>query len=205
MSLARQQQGISVEEYLRSEEQAELKHEYLNGEIWAMVGATDNHVSVALNLAASLKQMLENGPCRTYISDMKLHIQSADAYFYPDVMVCRDPADRTNRLAKEHPVFIAEVLSPSTEAFDRGRKFSLYRRIDSLKHYWLIDTERTSVDAFTRGDDGEWILHSYTPNDGQAGIDALDCDIAIATLFDGVEPADDRENESDGEQTRNRP
>lgn len=202
MSLARQQQGISVEEYLRSEEQAELKHEYLNGEIWAMVGATDNHVTVAGNLFLQLRQALKHSDCPTYISDMKLHIQSADAYFYPDVMVCCDPADRTNRLAKEHPVFIAEVLSPSTEAFDRGRKFSLYRRIDSLRHYWLIDTERTSVDAFTRGDDGEWILHSYTPNDGQAGIDALDCDIAIATLFDGVEPADppdDRENESDGE------
>ncbi|MEA3410359.1 MAG: Uma2 family endonuclease [Pseudomonadota bacterium] len=202
MSLARQHQGVSVEEYLRNEERAERKHEYLNGEVWAMVGATDNHVTVAGNLFVQLRQVLKPGDCRSYISGMKLHVQSADAYFYPDVMVCCDPADRENRLAKEHPVFIAEVLSSSTEAFDRGRKFSIYRQIDSLRHYWLIDTERRSVDAFTRAGNGEWRLRGYSPGDDQVKIDALDCRIAMATLFEGIEPdeiTDANETEGDAE------
>ena len=202
MALAEQRQSLSFEEYLQVEEQTGLKHEYCQGQIWAMVGATDRHVTISLNLAASLKQKLQGSPCQTYISDMKLHIAAADAWFYPDVMVCCEPADRDNHLAKEHPVFIAEVLSPSTEAFDRGRKFSHYRRIASLQHYWLIDPERHLVDAYRRGNEGEWLLHGYSSKDISAPIEALACEIEMALLFEGVERVDDNDDHSDQETPR---
>jgi Uma2 family endonuclease len=130
---------LTAEEYLKGEETADCKHEYQNGGVWAMAGATDNHVTIAGNLFVLLKQQLKNSPCRTYISDMKVQVEKADAYFYPDVMVTCNPKDQTNTLYKQHPLFIAEVLSPSTEGFDRGNKFNANRQLDCLQTYWLID------------------------------------------------------------------
>ncbi|MGR9054150.1 MAG: Uma2 family endonuclease, partial [Gammaproteobacteria bacterium] len=150
---------LSTQEYLQGEEAAEVKHEFLDGEVWAMVGATDTHVTVAGNLFFLLKQNLKGTPCRTFISDMKVNVAQANAFFYPDVLVTCDPRDRDNTLYKQHPLFIAEVLSPSTEAFDRGRKFATYRLSDSLQHYWLIDSQSLSVDTFTREQNGNWLLH----------------------------------------------
>ena len=137
MSLAEKLQH-TPEDYLQGELSAECKHEYLNGEVWAMVGATDAHVTITMNLGFLLKQSLKSSPCRVYISDMKVNVEKADAFFYPDVMVTCGAKDRDNSLFKQHPVFIAEVLSPSTEAFDRGQIFSAYRQLESLKSYWLI-------------------------------------------------------------------
>ncbi len=153
---------LTVEEYLQGEEIADHKHEYQNGEVWAMVGATDNHVTIAMNLAFLLNQHFKNTPCRTYISDMKVQIEKANAYFYADVLVTCDARDKENRLYKQYPMFVAEVLSPSTEAFDRGNKFNAYRQLDSLLTYWLIDTQAWRVDSFTRTQNDDWQLHSYT-------------------------------------------
>ena len=152
---------LSAEDYLKGEETAEVKHEYLNGEVWAQAGASDNHVTIAGNLFTLLKQKLKNTPCRAYISDMKVRVEAANAFFYPDVMVTCHPQDRNNGLYKEHPVFIAEVLSPSTEAFDRGDKFNAYRQLPSLKTYWLISSETRRIDSFTRTGSDDWLLHSY--------------------------------------------
>ena len=153
--------AVTSAEYLAGEDQSEFKHEYLAGEIYAMVGATDTHVTTAGNLFVMLRQHLKGGPCKTYISDMKLHIATADAYFYPDVMVTCSDKDRENHLAKSEPILIAEVLSPSTEAYDRGRKFSIYRQLPTLQHYWLIDTINRTIDTYARTPDDEWLLHSY--------------------------------------------
>jgi len=130
-----QNRTVLPEDYLREEQLSETKHEYLAGEVRAMVGATDAHVRIALNLASMLKFHLKGSSCRTYISDMKLRVEKADAYFYPDVMVSCDQQDKENALIKQHPGFIAEVLSASTEAFDRGHKFTCYRRLPSLQCY----------------------------------------------------------------------
>ena len=132
---------LSAEDYLQGEASAQIKHEYLDGEVWAMVGASDSHVSIAMNLAFLLKQALKDTPCRAYISDMKVNVAQANTFFYPDVLVTCEPKDRDNRLFKQHPLFIAEVLSSSSEAFDRGSKFAAYRQLDSLQHYWLIDSQ----------------------------------------------------------------
>jgi len=177
---------LTVEEYLQGEASAEYKHEYLNGEVWAMVGATDAHVTIAMNLGFLLKQSLKGTPCRAYISDMKVNVEKANAFFYPDVLVTCNSKDRDNTLFKQHPVFIAEVLSPSTEAFDRGQKFSAYRQLESLQTYWLIDSRKLSVDCFNRKNDNEWLLHGYENADEIIRIPALDLEYPLQGLYEEV-------------------
>lgn len=177
---------ITVDDYLQGEASAEYKHEYLNGEVWAMVGATDSHVTIAGNLFTLLKQSLKGTPCRAYISDMKVNVEKANAFFYPDVLVTCNPKDRDAPLFKQHPLFIAEVLSPSTEAFDRGQKFSVYRQLESLQTYWLIDSRKMSVDCFNRRDNNEWLLHSYENADEIIRIPSLDLEYPLQGLYEEV-------------------
>ena len=102
---------LTAEEYLQGEDTAEFKHEYMNGEVWAMVGATDNHVTIAMNLALLLKQQLKGTPCRTYISDMKVNVEKANPFFYPDILVTCDNQDRQNSLYKQQPLFIESAVT----------------------------------------------------------------------------------------------
>ncbi|MCQ8181904.1 Uma2 family endonuclease [Methylomonas sp. SURF-1] len=177
---------LSCAEYLQGEETATVKHEYLDGEVWAMVGASDAHVSIAMNLAFLLKQALKQSPCRTYISDMKVNVAAANAFFYPDVLVSCNPKDRDNRLFKQHPVFIAEVLSPATEAFDRGAKFAAYRQLDSLQSYWLIDSRTQAIDCFRRTADNAWLLHSHTGPCDKLAIPELNLVLDFAEIYADV-------------------
>lgn len=184
---------LSAEDYLNGEETAEVKHEYLNGDVWAMAGATDNHVTIAGNLFVLLKQQLKNAPCRTYIADMKVRVEQANAFFYPDVLVTCNPEDRANGLYKKHPVFIAEVLSPSTEAFDRGNKFNAYRQLTSLQTYWLIDAQSQRIDSFTRTTNDDWLLHSYTQADEVVEIKDINVKCLLQELYEDVLPANEAE------------
>ncbi|OAH96119.1 Uma2 family endonuclease [Methylomonas methanica] len=173
---------LSAEDYLQGEESAQIKHEYLDGEVWAMVGASDAHVSIAMNLAFLLKQALKDTPCRAYISDMKVNVAKANAFFYPDVLVTCEAKDRDNRLFKQHPLFIAEVLSPSTEGFDRGAKFAAYRQLDSLQHYWLIDSQSQAIDCFERTAQG-WLLHSFTQASDRLPLPNLDIQLDLSAIY----------------------
>jgi len=183
MSLA-EKRILSAEEYLQSEESAEFKHEYMDGEVWVMTGATDNHVTIAGNLALLLKQKLKGTPFRTYISDMKVRVEKADSFFYPDILVSCDDQDRQNSLYKQNPIFIAEVLSPSTEAFDRGKKFTAYRQLDSLQSYWLIDASAPHIDSYTRTENNDWLLHSYNQTDETVKIAALGIEFLLQELYE---------------------
>ena len=187
MTVTAKKSVLSSKEYLDAEKSAEIKHEYLDGEIWDMVGASDAHVTIALNLAALLKTALQGTPCRTYISDMKVHVERANAFFYPDVLVTCEARDKANTYSKDYPILIAEVLSPSTEAFDRGAKFATYRQLDNLREYWLISTGKKAVDTFRRREDGDWILHAYTAADDKARIHSLELNIALNELYENVE------------------
>lgn len=177
---------LSAEDYLRGETTAECKHEYLNGEVWAMVGASDAHVSIAGNLFFLFKQALTNQPCRAYISDMKVKVETTNAFFYPDVFVTCDTKDRDNRQYKEHPILIAEVLSPSTERFDRGNKFATYRQLDSLRHYWLIDSQQKAIDCFERTVNNDWLLRSFTEDDERLAVPSLSFECNLAQVYDQV-------------------
>ncbi len=177
---------LSAEDYLALEEASTYKNEYINGEIWAMAGASEAHVTISLNLALLLRQQLKGSPCRVYIADMKVKVATANAFFYPDVFVSCEPREQHNTLYKQHPIFIAEVLSPSTEAFDRGKKFAYYRQLDSLQHYWLIDSQSMAIDCFTRSSHHDWILHTASSPEQMLTLDKLPGQYGVQAIYDDV-------------------
>lgn len=188
MSSVLQTSGLSVADYLAGEADSAIKHEYVAGEVFAMAGAGEAHVTVALNLAAMLRGHVRGGPCRTYISDMKLRVEREDAFFYPDVFVTCYPGDAAETQFKRHPTLIVEVLSPATAAYDRGGKFGHYRQIDDLQEYVLIEPETRSVDVFRRGDDGHWVLFPFAGED-EVEFASLGFRCPMAAIYEDVDLA----------------
>jgi Uma2 family endonuclease len=184
MNLAKQP-VFTAEQYLAWEAQQPQKHEYLCGEVFAMAGASDAHVTISLNLAAALRAHQRGGPCRTYIADMKLEVDPARAYFYPDVFVTCDASDAQSPERKRAPILVVEVLSPSTAAFDRGAKFAWYRQLQSLQEYVLIDTERIAVDVFRRDTAGHWVLYPYAEGD-TVELASVGLTLPIAAIYEDV-------------------
>jgi len=182
------QTAFDAEAYLAWEEQQADKHEYLRGEVFAMVGARREHVVVSLNLAAAFKQRLRGGPCQAYVSDLKLRVEAVDAFFYPDVMVSCDPRDHAAGQFIAHPTLIVEVLSESTAAFDRGEKFAAYRTLPSLQEYVLVDIPSRRVESFRRTADHDWLFHEHRPDLGDCHFPALGVSIPFDELFENVVP-----------------
>lgn len=157
MSLPQRRQHFSPDDYLDWECGNVIKHEYLAGEVFAMAGAKDAHVTVSMNIAMLLRHHLRGGPCRVYMADMKVRVEPADAFFYPDVVVTCDDRDHVRDYFKCHPTLIVEVLSDSTAAYDRGLKFVYYRQLDSLREYLIVDPDRLGVEVFRRAETG-WVF-----------------------------------------------
>lgn len=152
---------VSAEEYLAGEEVAEVRHEYVTGEIYAMAGAGERHNRIALNIAFQLRSKARGGRCGVFMSDMKLRIGSGERFYYPDVMlVCNENDDHSQY--KDAPCLIAEVLSPSTEAVDRREKWLAYSELHSLRYYLLISADRQHVDYYQRDDAGVWQAATLT-------------------------------------------
>jgi Uma2 family endonuclease len=165
MGQAAEKSTFTAADYLAWESTQRDRHEYLDGEVFAMAGADDRHVTVAMNIAFALRQHLSGSPCRTYMSDMRLHVAAANSYFYPDVLVTCSALDQASPRVKTEPTLIIEVLSPSTAAYDRGLKFSHYRSLASLQEYVLIDLDTRSTDGYRKGTDGLWVLHPFARGD----------------------------------------
>ena len=165
MGLAAEKSGFTAADYLAWEATQLDRHEYLDGEVFAMAGAEDRHVTVAGNCYVNLRQHLKGGPCRAYMSDMRVHVAAANSYFYPDVLVTCSAQDHASALVKTEPRLLIEVLSPSTAAYDRGLKFSHYRSLPSLQEYALIDLDTRSTDVYRKGADGLWVLHPFARGD----------------------------------------
>ncbi len=152
---------ITADEFLDWEAKQSSKHEFIGGEVFAMVGVTRQHATVAGNVFALLMQHLRGTRCRVYISDMKLRLEESDAFFYPDVFVtCSETDHRAEHYMRE-PRLIVEVLSESTEAYDRGDKFEQYRRFPSLVEYVLINPAKRRAEVFRADAGGHWVLHDY--------------------------------------------
>ncbi|MBC7608555.1 MAG: Uma2 family endonuclease [Polaromonas sp.] len=156
---------MTAADYLLWEADQTERHDFIDGEVFAMAGAEDRHVTVAMNLAFALRQHLSGSPRRTYMSDMRLNVGSLGSYFYPDIMVTCSANDQANALVKSEPKLIVEVLSPSTAAYDRGLKFSHYRSLPSLQEYVLIDLDTRATDCYSLGADGLWVLHPFAINE----------------------------------------
>jgi Uma2 family endonuclease len=182
----RQPAYLTVEEYLAAEASSEIKHEYQDGYVYAMAGASDAHVTIAGNLFAILRNHLRGSGCRVYMSDMRVNLATRKSYYYPDVMVTCNPLDRELTHYKQHPCLIVEVLSTSTEAFDRGDKFTDYQQLESLQEYVLVSQTRQRVDYFQRSSQGLWVLQSYYLGD-ILQLTSINCSIPIADIFEDVE------------------
>lgn len=161
MVVSQSEYYISPEEYLEGEKFSEIKHEYIDGQVYAMAGASDAHITVSMNVSMLLRNHLRGSGCRVYMLDMKAQIDIINRYFYPDVMVTCDTQDKEFEYFKSHPCLIIEVLSESTEAYDRGKKFASYRHLESLQEYVLISPDRMSVESFRRNEEGHWVLYPY--------------------------------------------
>ncbi|MBD2663930.1 hypothetical protein B6N60_05074 [Richelia sinica FACHB-800] len=153
---------ITPEQYLALEEKSPVKHEYINGYIYTMAGASDPHVTVTLNIAFLIRNHIRGSGCRVFTSDMKTRIESINRFYYPDVMVTCDERDKANLVYKKFPCLIIEILSDSTEAFDRGDKFADYQNIETLQEYVLVNIKKPKIECFRRNSQGLWVLQSYT-------------------------------------------
>lgn len=176
---------LTEDQYLAIERAAEFKSEFVDGEMFAMAGGSNRHGLIQGNLFGELYLCLRGSACRPFGSDSRVRVSSR-AYVYPDVtVVCgKQPAADEHEDILFNPAVIFEVLSTSTEKYDRGLKFQLYRTIDSLQEYILVNQEQVRVERYTRQPDGTWILHDYQGTDQELNIDALGIAIPLRRIYD---------------------
>jgi len=186
-SLAREN-FLTADAYLAWETRQPYKNEYINGEVFAMAGASIAHVTIALNLAIALRTHLLGTSCIVLISDAKLRVEAENAFFYPDVFVTCSAADRELPHYQSEPSLIAEILSPSTCAYDRGAKFAAYRKLPSLHEYLLIDSERLSVDLFRRNQTNQWVLYPFDALDQQITLESVELQLPLHSLYENALP-----------------
>jgi Uma2 family endonuclease len=177
---------FSPEAYLEWEKSSDTKHEYVNGETFALAGAKDAHVTLCVNLIAFLHGHLRGGPCRIYMADMKVSVEKVNAFFYPDIVVTCDKRDLESEYFKKFPSTIVEVLSASTAAYDRGSKFSSYRKLDSLREYVLIDPDTLNVDCFRLDEaSGHWVLYPFAAGE-TVELATIGFSVPIESLYENV-------------------
>lgn len=180
---------ISEAEYLDRERASETKHEYFEGEIFAMIGASEPHNLIVGNVVRELGNKLKKTPCRVYPSDMRLKIQKSGLYTYPDGMVvCEERElgdDRRDTLL--NPDLIVEVLSDSTEAYDRGGKFAHYRTLDSLKAYLMISQNRRKMELYIKREDGAWTFTESGDEKPKIALTPFHCMLSHEEIYDKVE------------------
>ena len=179
---------LSLQEFLDWENQQAERHEFHRGEVFAMVGARRIHGRAALNIAISLNGQLKGSPCQVFADSMKVKV-GTDTILYPDVFVTCDAADLRTEQIFTAPTVVIEVLSPSTQSYDRGSKFTLYRSLPSLREYMLVDPETREVQLFRRGVEDLFTLHDLTGRE-QIHLESIGCELLVTDVFDGVEPAE---------------
>ena len=177
-----------AEAYLAWEALQTERHELVDGELYAMTGARANHNLIAGNAYIWLRQALRGAPCRVFVTEHKLHINADGDFLYPDVMATCDPRDRLPGEDRfiSHPWLVVEVLSDSTAAYDRGRKFEAYRAIDTLTHYLLVEQARPRAELFSKNEQGLWVLQPLATGDS-IPIARLPQPWPVASLFDEVD------------------
>jgi len=176
------------EEYLALEERAEYKSEYVNGCIFKLAGGTEAHNDITLNIASQFKAKLR-GKCKTFASDMKVWVEEAGTFFYPDVtVVCGERKfHKGKRDIVENPILLVEILSKSTEEYDKNDKFLTYRNIPSFREYVLISQNRPAVQQFNRQTDGRWIYKATIGLGSEVYFESVDATLSLQEIYDLVE------------------
>lgn len=179
---------LTPQEYLALERSAEYKSEYVDGEMVAMSGATREHVLIVLNLASGLKRQLQQRPCEIYVADLRIQVSATGLYTYPDIAVaCGEPRfEDEHRDTLLNPLLIVEVLSPSTESYDRGRKFEQYRALESLQEYLLVSQDQPRVEQFIRQDGNVWLFKDIAGLEQTVSFASIQCDISLSEIYDRI-------------------
>ena len=164
----------------------DVRHEFWQGEVFAMTGARQSHVLVAGNCYAALKQHLRGGPCRAYIADMAVEVARADAILYPDVVISCHPDDLRAERTLQHPKVIIEILSDSTAAYDRGKKFAAYRSLSDLQEYILIDPDARTLEIYRRTPENDWLL-ALNDSTRALVLRSLGVEIGLELVFEDLD------------------
>ena len=185
MQAAVKEDYVSVEDYLAAEELSEVRHEYLGGQVYAMAGETRAHNQIVGNLYAALRQQLRRGPCRLYVSDIRvnLSLREDEYYYYPDIVVTCDARDDHPRFVRQ-PKLIIEVSSPGTERVDRREKFFAYTTIESLEEYLLVAQSVPEVTVFRRSN--RWRPEKIEGAGATVTLTSLDFVLPFETIYEGV-------------------
>lgn len=184
------QPDLTPEEYLEFERHSDIKHEYIDGETYAMAGTNKAHNIISLNLALSLRQILRGSSCQVFMADIKVSIDNQRHFFYPDLIVTCDDNQDLNAYIVEFPKLIIEVLSDSTETFDRGKKFHYYRAIPSLQEYVLVSTQEYLVEIFRRTTNNLWLLQTYETLKTLVVLESLAVSLPLADIYATLELPD---------------
>lgn len=189
--------AMTPEEYLAFERASEFRHEYFGGEVYAMSGASEKHNLITLNIAASLHGQLRKRPCKVYSESMRVKMKALRSYAYPDVVaLCGDPQfadDEFDMLL--NPQVIIEVLSPSTEGYDKTGKFVHYRQLESLQEFLLVAQVAPHIEHYVRQTDGSWQLRDILGIHAQLTIDTIGCDLMLEDVYEKVSFAGDEAND----------
>jgi Uma2 family endonuclease len=175
---------VGIDEYLAGELNGSVRHEYTNGQLFAMVGASQAHNTIALNIASMLHRHLSDTPCRAFVSDMKVSIETANAFYYPDVLVTCEPPNPEAHVVTA-PLMIVEILSPGTEATDRREKRLAYQRLESLREYVLAAQDAPSVEVYRRNDAFGWEVEIYGQGES-ISLSSLDVELPIQKVYESV-------------------
>ena len=186
MSAQLKSRRLSVEDYLAFEERSEIKHEYINGEIYAMSGASIRHNQIAGNLFARLLNHLRGSPCQAFIADVKLHLKEVgvEIFYYPDLMVCCDPNDR-DPYYRTRPCLIVEVLSGGTARIDQQEKLFSYKRLDSLQGYLLLEQDRIGATLHWR-ENSDWRRAEFNDPQTELTLPCTGLIVPLAELYEGT-------------------
>ena len=174
---------LTPQEYLEIERAAETRSDYFAGEMFALAGASRTHTRIVANLITEFSGGLEGGPCEVYASDMRVKVSETGLYTYPDVLVVCGVPEMEDDDVLLNPVLIVEVLSPSTEAYDRGRKFEHYRRIPSLAEYLLVAQDTHRIEQFTRQDPEHWLMTEVRGLEGTVRCEAVACELPCSRVY----------------------
>jgi Uma2 family endonuclease len=179
---------LTLQEYLIWENAQPEKHEFHRGEIFAMTGGRRTHGRVVSNLNRRVSEAMDGSGCQVFAEGMKVQVAD-DTVLYPDVFVTCDRADLSTDQIFRAPKLVIEVLSPSTQAYDRSKKFALYRQLASLQEYILVDPDTRRIESFTRSAQGEWVLHDMS-DDAAMVAASIECTVAMSDVFAGIEAAE---------------
>ncbi len=188
MSTVLKQTYHTAEDYLAQERSSPYKSEFHDGQIYAMTGASREHNLITVNIAGELRSQLKQRPCEAYVNDMRVKAAQAHGYHYPDVaIVCGAPQFEDGQFdTLLNPSVLIEVLSPSTEAYDRGAKFTHYRKIPSLREYLLVAQDQPSIEHYVRQSDDAWLLTEAVGLEAVVPLDSVGCALSLREIYDKV-------------------